>query len=137
MGELEIHVGEPQIIGHACGTRLRNLERAPGQHLSKELRKSAGCDGSLQPNHDEKWDVSDQRQQLKPKGWIWRIVVSATVLSMLFWTLPAHQIWRNMQQVPNALWALALVIFLSGQWACSVKWWILIEARADVPYRSA
>jgi uncharacterized membrane protein YbhN (UPF0104 family) len=67
--------------------------------------------------------------------WILRIFVSALLLAIIFWFLPAGDVWAAIRNVPLALWLAVLVAFLLAHVVAAVKWWLLTD-QSEVPLGS-
>ena len=74
----------------------------------------------------------------RPKGslrrWIIQLAGSALVLGLIFWFLPAGEVWEAMTRVPPGLWLLILACFVLGHVVAAFKWWLLTGSGAAVSF---
>ena len=68
------------------------------------------------------------------RSWCLRIAGSTLILLLLFWFLPAHQIWEGIQQISVRQWSLVLCLFLFGHLLGAAKWWLLIRTALDISF---
>ncbi len=74
------------------------------------------------------------RHRRIPLKWAMKLGVSALVLGLVLWLLPADQIWSTVLRIPLWLWAGVLVLFLAGHVAAAAKWWLLAAAGSIVAF---
>lgn len=63
-------------------------------------------------------------QRLK---WLLRIIATAAVVSLLFWFLPADELWTAMRSVPAATWPVAIATYLCAHLLGVAKWRLLVN----------
>ena len=78
-------------------------------------------------------NVSPARDRKFPLTWLLRLGVSALVLFALFRLVPLEQVWSEAQRLPPWLWLAALLLFLLGHAAATVKWRLLIGPGISFP----
>ena len=79
-------------------------------------------------------EASGGGKNLSLQYWCLRIAGSTLIFLLIFWFLPAHQIWGGMQQIPIRLWSLVLCLFLFGHLLGAAKWWLLICTAVDISF---
>lgn len=78
-------------------------------------------------------NASPARDRKLPLTWLLRLGVSAVVLFVLFRLVPLERVWSEAQRLPPWLWLAALVLFLLGHAAATVKWRLLIGPGISFP----
>ena len=70
-----------------------------------------------------------------PIIWLFRVGVSAAMLTLIFTFVPFVSVWAAARQFSPALWLAALGLFIAGHAAAAAKWRLLIGE--GVSYRQA
>jgi uncharacterized protein (TIRG00374 family) len=68
-----------------------------------------------------------------PLVWVLRLAVSALVLFALFRIVPIERVWAEARRIALPLWLGALVLFLLGHAAATIKWRLLIGRGVSFP----
>jgi uncharacterized protein (TIRG00374 family) len=68
-----------------------------------------------------------------PLTWMLRLGVSLLVLYVLFRVVPFGNVWTEARRIPLPLWLTALVLFLLGHAAATIKWRLLIGHGVSFP----
>ena len=67
-----------------------------------------------------------------------RVILSLSVLGILFTVLPVSDLWKTMRQVPVWLWGLAILSLISGHVVGAMKWRLLLSTSSRTfPVRDA
>jgi uncharacterized membrane protein YbhN (UPF0104 family) len=69
--------------------------------------------------------------------WALKLGVSAVLLGVIFALLPTEQIWGAVLRIPVWLWAVVLLLFLTGHVAAAAKWWLLAGQGSNVGFPAA